>query len=552
MSFTINDFLKLDVINSASVMTKVDTIKNKTIDSISVIELPVENFVHKNELVLTTCIACSDDESTLLNFVKDIYNLGASGLVISLGRYIKYIPEKVIDYCNEINFPIIHIPWEIRFASIVESVLSEINSRKLMKVIIYEKIHKKLLTLFLNGSTLSEVANLIYIELRNPAIIVNSNGKIKGYSKDTSNLLKILEEPLKILSSGENINPLESNFSKDIYTAYKINTKQVTYGYLFLQNKADDNVPNLVANKNLVSQHLIPMISLWFNRKQTIMETEMQYKDIFVWNLIQTKDYQLKDLYIQSQSMGYDLSLSYICLVSTLSNIEESYSLDRSHIYSLEEWRLNCIKEIKGQISRIGQAIKQKVMLTYQEDKLIIFLEANGKEVEKIAKEFIDTVVGRIRLIYPKIVMSWGISSTKVKYDKFNKAYLDGKISLEYASKTRQAGFRYIHYNTSAYRLLSILLKYEETHEIVENIIGQLIKYDQENKGKLIDTFKSYMDNKGNVSQAARKLHLHRQSLLYRLKKIEDITQMSFENSDDLFLLELCIKLWDKKHDLMV
>ena len=36
---------------------------------------------------------------------------------------------------------------------------------------------------------------------------------------------------------------------------------------------------------------------------------------------------------------------------------------------------------------------------------------------------------------------------------------------------------------------------------------------------ELIDTFIAYQNQNGNVSQAARVLNLHRQSLLYRLKK---------------------------------
>ncbi len=48
---------------------------------------------------------------------------------------------------------------------------------------------------------------------------------------------------------------------------------------------------------------------------------------------------------------------------------------------------------------------------------------------------------------------------------------------------------------------------------------------------------------KGNVSKTARELNLHRQSLLYRLKKIEALTNRSLSNTDDLFLLNLSIRL---------
>lgn len=60
----------------------------------------------------------------------------------------------------------------------------------------------------------------------------------------------------------------------------------------------------------------------------------------------------------------------------------------------------------------------------------------------------------------------------------------------------------------------------------------------------LIGTFIAYNQFHGNVSQTARSLNLHRQSLLYRLRKIESLTGLSLIDPDDLFLLDLSIKIW--------
>ncbi|MDR7869703.1 MAG: PucR family transcriptional regulator ligand-binding domain-containing protein [Tissierellaceae bacterium] len=553
MSFSIIDFLKLDVVKTAKVVTNDDTIRNKLIESISVMELPVENFVHKYELVLTTCIGCTDDDSVFLDFVKDIYNSGASGLVVSIGRYVKRTPKNVIDYANEVGFPIIELPWEIRFASIIESVLFEINNVKQAYLKLFESIQKKLLTLYLNGSTLSEAANLIYEELGNAAVIANTLGSVQGASKDSDDLLKSIEGPLNILFSGKNLEQLKSFDMKDVYTVYKIGSKNMTYGYLYLKSKSHEiNNDYVRGNKTLIIRHIVSAISLWFDREQTIFETEMHHKDKFVWNLVQADENELKELYTQANSIGYNLSVPYICIVGMVSNFEKSYDLQRANFSSFEEWKYNCIKSIKSQILRVGQTIDQEIMLTYQEERLIIFLESKDDDYEKISNQFIDIIESRIKPIYPKLVISWGIGAYKADYLHFKKAYLDAKISLQFGHNEKDPGFRYIYYNTSIYRLLSILLNDNETHEIVKNIVGGLVEYDKENGLDLINTFKSYTKNDGNVSQTARELHLHRQSLLYRLKRVEEITQMSLDNSDDIFLLELCIRLWDKKNDLII
>lgn len=553
MDFTIEGFLDLDIITNAKVKTNKDTINNKFIEAISVTELPVENFVHKNELVLTTCIGCNNDSSVFINFVRDIYNSNASALVVATGRYVKEIPPEVIDYANSVNFPIIEIPWKIRFAGIIESVLSEINNIKHANSKLFESTQKKLLTLFLNGSTLSEAAELIHNELGNEAIIVNTLGTIKGTSKNSETFLKILEAPLEILGSGKNLSLLENFNDKSIYTVYKIQSKNIVYGYLYLKTMPDNSVKDHVKNNKLyVVRHITSAISLWFDREQTIFETEMHHKDNFVWNLIQAKEDELNDLYNQSKSIGYNLSLSYICMVGIISNLEQSYESQRSQFSSYEEWKFNCIRSIKSQILRTSQTIEQDIMLTYQEDRLIVFLEVDNDDIKKHANRFLDIIEGRIRYIYPQVLISWGIGSDKVDHFSFNKVFLDAKISLEIGLSEKKPGFRYVYHNTSIYRLLSILSNDKDAQDIIMNIIGDLINYDADNKLDLINTFKIYIDNGGNVSQTARALHLHRQSLLYRLKRIEDITYLNLDNPDDVFLLELCIRLWDKQNNLLL
>ncbi len=553
MAFTVKDFLSLDIIKGFIVKTCPETIENRPVDTISVIELPVENFVHEKELVLSTCIGCEKDTEIFMDFVRAIHQSGASALVISTGGYIKDIPQEIVDYANEINFPIIEIPWEIRFAGIIKAVFSELNNIKQGNAKRFENLQKKLLTLFLNGSTLSEAAELIREELGNQAVIVNSLGNIKGVSKYADELLSILETPLKILSSGKNLSLLDTFDCKEIYTVYKIRSRNMVYGYLYLKTLEDNIMDDYIRdNRALVVRHIAAPISLWFDREQTIFETAMHHQDNFIWDIIQCKEDEFTDLYNQGKSIGYDLSLPYICMVGLISNFEKSYQLQRADFTSYEEWKFNCIKIIKTQVLRAGRTANLSVMTTYQQDLLIIFLESKSDDVKEETDEFLDALEARIGLAYPRLVFSWGISEGVVQDSSFNKTFLDAKISLEICYGEKKMGYRNIYHNTSIYRLLSILSNDADAQKIIMNIIDGLIEYDSENKLDLVETFKAYVQNKGNVSQTARNLHLHRQSLLYRLKRIEEITNLSLDNADDIFLLELCLRLWDKRSSLLI
>ncbi len=553
MPFTIKDFLHLEIIDGGTVRSAKDIALHKPIDSISVIELPVEDFVHENELVLSTCIGCADDVTVFRNFVWDIYKSGAAALVISTGRYVKEIPPEVIKFADELQFPLLEIPWEIRFAGIIETVLLEINNIKHSNLKKFESLQKKLLTYFLDGTTLSDAAELIHREFGNKVVIVNTAGAIKGKSNHSDDLLNILEEPLKILTSGKNLNALKNYNCEDVYTVYKIRSKNIVHGYLYIK-ALDKNAENdlVKPNRNFVVRHIVSPISLWFDREQTIFETEMHHQDNFIWDLINADEENLAELLQQGKSLGYDLSLPYICMVGLVNNFETSYKDNRLEYNSYEQWKYNCIKALKQEVLRAGRSLKLQVMSTFQKERLIVFLEIKDKNVEALATKFLDVTEQRIKHLYPKLTISWGIGENIITSYCFNKGYVDAKISLEVCSKELKPGYRNLYHNPSIYRLLSLIYEHKDAQEITMNIIGKLVEYDNENGLDLLNTFKTYMENKGNVSQTARSLHLHRQSLLYRLKKIEEITTLNLDKADDTFLLELCVRLWEKQHDIMV
>ncbi len=97
---------------------------------------------------------------------------------------------------------------------------------------------------------------------------------------------------------------------------------------------------------------------------------------------------------------------------------------------------------------------------------------------------------------------------------------------------------------TGIYRILRTLIHHDELRKETLQSIGKLFEYDKNRGVELFHTLTTYLRNHGNVSQTARALNLHRQSLLYRLKKIEFLTGRTLTDPDDLFLIELSAKLW--------
>lgn len=71
------------------------------------------------------------------------------------------------------------------------------------------------------------------------------------------------------------------------------------------------------------------------------------------------------------------------------------------------------------------------------------------------------------------------------------------------------------------------------------------IEYDQENESELLETLEVLVNNLGARNVTANALHLHRNTLIYRIKKIEN--QTGYDLSDPNSILEIALALRIKK-----
>lgn len=77
----------------------------------------VPDFLHGNELVFTTGIGKTGFD-WLEKFVRSLKEHKAVGLVVNLGPHIDAIPSRVIVYCEENDFPLLTLPWQVRIIDI--------------------------------------------------------------------------------------------------------------------------------------------------------------------------------------------------------------------------------------------------------------------------------------------------------------------------------------------------------------------------------------------------------------------------------------------------
>lgn len=80
------------------------------------------------------------------------------------------------------------------------------------------------------------------------------------------------------------------------------------------------------------------------------------------------------------------------------------------------------------------------------------------------------------------------------------------------------------------YRFLLSYDNKEPMKRLVEDVLGKILLYDEKNHTQLIETMWAYFGSDCNLQKAADKLFSHKNTVKYRLQRIEQITGRDFDN----------------------
>ncbi|SFS97765.1 PucR family transcriptional regulator [Marininema halotolerans] len=537
---TVRDILQWDIMNEAHVLTPEHSLDNP-VEWISVIEVPVENFVHSKELVLSTAVGCSDNPALFTQFLKELIHTGASALAVAVGRHLKEIPPEAILVASKHKVPLIELPWGIRFSNIIHQVLRTLDQQQDPWTTYSKETQEELLQLILQGANLNRLATVIYRKLAYPALFTNSQGDVCGRSPQTNSLIdhftQLPATSFKIPSAHGDW--LQHSTNSHSLIEIPIHSARKRQGSLWLQLPLT-STPSFQKKAHIFLEHAATAAALCFLQESVALETELRLRNDFLWNLAKGKTPSIEAASPQAEALGYDLSIPYVCIVGS-PDVPPSPQPTNHH----QEY-LHVIEEIQFTARTLGEI----VLTTRHLNQFIIYLNTLPTQAIQRVQSFLDLLDSRLHERFPDLPLSWGIGENRVGIFSFHEGYLAAYSALTIGRRQKGIGHRSFYMDTGLYRALDQLAEHPEMKEITNSAMHHLLDYSKQRGINLVATFNAYLRNQMNVSQTAREMNLHRQSLLYRLRKIESLTGRSLFNPDDLFLLQLSIKLWQCKGEV--
>lgn len=232
----------------------------------------------------------------------------------------------------------------------------------------------------------------------------------------------------------------------------------------------------------------------------------------------------------RAQQAGFESSTLYMVGVFR-STTEDGTSLPLESLISLVRDDMTR-RQING---AVGQYVDVIVMLYPLE---------NINQSARI-RQTIEEIRHQLSIRTPTGLVSSGISRPTQGLLALREAYREAKDSLNIANQLGD------YENTTYYgdlKLYQFLLSIKEFNldqmsRFYTESLKPLVEHDDRKQGDLVRTLNGFFEANGNLAKAASDLDVHRNTLVYRLERISELTGLDLNDADNRLILHLALKV---------
>jgi sugar diacid utilization regulator len=504
---------------------------NREIRGVQIIAMPdMEKFLGGGELLLTSLMVYEKlDEHMMLSHLEELNKKQVSGFVVKRIQNTAHqnkLFETLLLFCNEHSIPVLEIPQDFNYWSIIKYLLLQIFNIEIAKAVYSKMTRDEFNRLFPEETS----------EYRSLENLFDRTGMTLG------NPIALYDEDFHYMYSSTSG---ESDFIiADDYEKYVPN---IISRYEYMRQKRKNveyirkiNILNQCTYYLVVSEVNEPLRELDFITLDSLMPLLLYV----LTQIVTDKNMEKK----------YHRDLEYRLLNGSLSESEEDDVANLLKLGVTEDYRVitcylkpenykdNFTDFQRKKMEDIEKAILDivpKECAYCNINQVICIHKENRKEgkqdLRKKLEEFQRIIQDQLKEEKTKYEFLIGVGNKVKGYHNLKESFADSKIAIEYIDVVRKIvgdinktvvdcsklGFFYIFANIKDKKRLITYIP-DTVHEIHQ--------YDIQKNGELIDTLECYLNHKQSIRKTSEQMGVHARTVSYRLQKIVKLTGMDFDN----------------------
>ncbi|GAB4116571.1 MAG: DNA-binding transcriptional regulator CdaR [Candidatus Caldatribacteriota bacterium] len=280
------------------------------------------------------------------------------------------------------------------------------------------------------------------------------------------------------------------------------------------------------------------------------LQLEQQARENFIQDLISGRIGNNQELFItRGQIVGYDILLPRVALVIDIYKFERTAKQSLQTFKGMKEGEIY-LQRLKNEVVTTIQEIfrdnPQEIVAYTGGDRFVVLKTIEQLDSEEILRKKLFRVGEQIKKIISQKMnfkVTIGIGEYHQGIKGLSRSFREAIQALDVGAKLERAGNIYHINDLGIGRILTEIRK-----DAQQEIIKKIFRTAKDAKGKkvsetFLETLNAFFDNNLSISKTAQAIYIHRNTLLYRLKKIKELTGLDPKNFDDAVQLRIALKM---------
>lgn len=399
------------------------------------------------------------------------------------------------------------------------------------------EIHRNLANLVVNGEGIQSIMNFIHKTIGQHMFLFNEIGELKASACHSSFSVEMTEyitqytkQIILTLENSHTVSEIKLNDETYQIVVLSLGSKLKSLGGLIILSKQKMSEVDIAA-----LEHACTIISLELVKEQAVFETQQRLRGEFVTKLFSG---QMDEALIQkAKNLNFDPNRTYVAMIINFEDKLNEHKVLGEHV--LRNLLHMSNKKLLGRNSQ--------VMAVRVENQIVALLSFHSRvsssnivaETKELAKNLQHEMINK----YRELDVSIGIGRIKQGLTFVHESFVEATKCIKFL-KNYLFDYRVLSYTDLGVQRFILQNSKEELNDFIQEVLGPLIQYEQSRKGELLSTLIVYLDQNQNIKKTADSLHIHTNTLSYRLKRIEEILLTDLNDSQPLFNIHLAINIY--------
>ena len=503
-----------------------EDLKEKEIEGVSVLDNPnAIHWVKEGELVVTSGYLLRKQPEICESIVRDLARAGCVGLGVKMKSYMLEFPKKMIQAAEEENLLLFDIPFYYSLSDLSRTVYNQLYKQEEDKRTTERKLIDDLTDIFFSKRGVMEMVYRIAGHMNRTVLLLDEEFRCmyaakRMSQKDLCSKGDLLKRS-KITDDHHDVFRFKDRREVNVYNLL-LSGEKVNATLLVVEDEkplSEDEIALLVRCGNIVTMGLEYS---WQKSVDRYLYDNIHYKELYEY-VAGLRNYEGESLSELLRLVNFKPQSKRVLLLAEIG----ADTMQTDGILRSLEQQVSSMRETKGM---------ERIIFSYNQKYLIYLFQPeniSALSFEYSAKKLAKKIRENLCLTMPNVDIRIGISRVSQDLEGIARSYREAEKALDIGGQLKLENEILIYNDLSIYDYFIQYPKCEVTS--FYSHFAELQKYDEEYHTDLTVTLLTFIELKFNMSDTARALYIHRNTLIKRMMKIKELLNCDLDSMDELF-----------------